>query len=185
MLSRSQFFVLETTMKCNLTVLLSLCRDGGFEGGRKRRSEMSAPIPIVKESIRADSERQSHMVTLRRGGTKNAPSSSSSSASERGSQVNKSSSSSAGGSDDKRKERSDNNRSGAEQVSVLIRVSLGYPSLGDLACNHRTGHKYGISKNVPQCIILEFTGILSNPGNSSQKLHCGNAVNMLYKWVIP
>ena len=112
-------------MKCNLTVLLSLCRDGGFEGGRKRRSEMSAPIPIVKESIRADSERQSHMVTLRRGGTKNAPSSSSS-ASERGSQANKSSSSSAGGSDDKRKERSDNNRSGAEQVSVLIRVSLGY-----------------------------------------------------------
>ena len=145
MLSRSQFFVLETTMKCNLTVLLSLCRDGGFEGGRKRRSEMSAPIPIVKESIRADAERQSHMVTLRRGGTKNAPSSSSS-ASERGSQANKSSSSSAGGSDDKRKERSDNNRSGAEQVSVLIRVSLRYLTLGDLAFNLRTGFKWGMSK---------------------------------------
>ena len=127
-------------MKCNLTVLLSLHRDGGFEGGRKRRSEMSAPIPIVKESIRADSERQSHMVTLRRGGTKNAPSSSSS-ASERGSQVNKSSTSSAGGSDDKRKERSDNSRSGADQVSVLIRVSLGYLTLGGLAFNHRTGLK--------------------------------------------
>ena len=141
MLSRSQFFVLETTINCNLTVLLSLCRDGGFEGGRKRRSEMSAPIPIVKESIRADSERQSHMVTLRRGGTKNAPSSSSS-ASERGSQANKSSSSSAGGSDDnKRKERSDNSRGGAEQVSVLIRASLGYLTLGELVFNHRTGLK--------------------------------------------
>lgn len=122
-------------MKCNLTVLLSLCRDGGFEGGRKRRSEMSAPIPIVKESIRADSERQSHMVTLRRGGNKNAPSSSSS-ASERGSQANKSSLSSAGGSDDKRKERSDNSRSGAEQVSVLIRESLRCLILEDVTFNH-------------------------------------------------
>lgn len=41
-----------------------------MEGGRKRRSEMSAPIPIGKESLRADPERQSNMVTLRKGGGK-------------------------------------------------------------------------------------------------------------------
>lgn len=78
-----------------------------MEGGRKRRSEMSAPIPIAKESVRADSERQSNMVTLRRGGNKAGPSSS---AGDRGSQANKS--------DDKRKDKPGDSRGSADQVNI-------------------------------------------------------------------
>ena len=47
------------------------CRDtlGGVEG-RKRRSDMTAPPPVAKETLRADSDRQRQMVTLRRASKK-------------------------------------------------------------------------------------------------------------------